>query len=283
MSGRLGNSTMGKSKQSPNKQQNTSQGSIILLHTVYVQTGDLRSNEHTTKLLKFIKGNSETFKRMNVSFKVEKFNREDLQQSYVNNMLRTKGIERLPALITKNKIYHGVDTIIDTYQQTITYWVKSNTAKKSVSRPAKRPVVQTDEQLVNNFMRDEMLGGPDNTRKPKGRKPVIDSDSDEDDWERSGRDLERKFFEESGRRRSGNGKASNEVPDSIDKLISTITHSKGDDNDSDSEWMNQKRGSKKDSHRRRDNIMDLSDDDERGDPDGDLLKKYLSNNETTFA
>lgn len=253
-----------------------------LLHSIYVQTGDVRSNELTTKLLTFIKANSPIFKAMGLSFQVQKFNRDDLSQPYVNKMLRSKGIDRLPALVTRNKVYHGVDTIIDTYQQTINYY-RANNQKTRPVNAKRRPVAKSDDQLVRDYIDSEMKSGMPGSDRRQGRSRRRRKDSSSDDdmsGSKQTRDLERRYNEEFHRRQPKmNQQGQNKPPSSIEKMMQDINDDYTDSDDSDTEFI--KKGRNNDSNKQVQDIMNLSDDD-CDDRDSCVLRKYLGNYDTTF-
>jgi hypothetical protein len=232
----------------------------IVSHTIYVQSGDARSNELTLKLLRFIKMNLSTFKKMNVIFTVQKFSVDDLKQSYVTKLLKSKGVERLPALVTRNKVYHGSDYIIDNYQQTILSFKRKGRGSGGRSRSgrqqrAKRPP-RNEEDLVDNYMQHHMLN----------------RDDEEDIVENSRRSLEDNYMEAMGRRREAFAEE-RKRPSPLDNLRDDFD----DLEDDPVEIRPRSRGL--------DNIMD--DDyhfeyEQDGSKDDAIIGKYLDNQETTF-
>jgi hypothetical protein len=196
---------------------------------------------------------------MNVHFAVQKFTGDDLKQSYVTKLLKSKGVNRLPALITKNKVYHGTDYIMDTYQQTILSFRKKGTVQGRRQRPPRgKRQVRNEEEMVENYMQSQMM--------------KRDPDEDLDIMENSKRSLEDNYLKAMDRRRDS-------FVDEPRKRSSPLAGLRDDFDEDDDVPAPRTRGL--------DNI--LNDDDgyrfeyrQDGSPDDAIIGKYLDNQETTF-
>ena len=73
-------------------------------HTIFVQTGDSKSVELTLRLLEFVYGNKGYFRQWGSNSQFKSSQMRNFKQSYVVKLLKDKGVERLPALMT-NKRY----------------------------------------------------------------------------------------------------------------------------------------------------------------------------------
>jgi hypothetical protein len=93
----------------------------MLYHNIFVKSGTIDNYNETIRLLDFIANNLAHLKKLNIKFSIQKFKESDLDSDYVSNLLKSKKVNKfnLPALVTKNKVYYGVDDIIETYDRTI--------------------------------------------------------------------------------------------------------------------------------------------------------------------
>jgi hypothetical protein len=201
---------------------------------------------------------------MNVHFVIQKFSTDDLKQSYVVKLLKSKGVERLPALITKKKVYHGSDHIIDTYNQTILSFQRRGRPQK---KPKQKRQPRNDEEAIQDWQRSELRMG--------------DPREDEEDVVDNARNALEESFQNVMEKR-------NKLVEDINtyKRPSTLQRIAGGEEEEEEEVM-LTRGPR---GRGIANIMDDDNDDrpdgfeyeEDGSADDAILGKYLKNQETTF-
>lgn len=145
------------------------------VHYLYVKVvskndNDPASREITLKLLKFIYANLHTLQSMGVTVMVNRVRSMDLQNSLCIEAMRKKGITRLPALVTPNNIFIGLQNIVDLYNKNITAF----TSMRSPARPPPRPQPSTIEDFYKSEMtmakaardsEDDTVGEGDNMMK----------------------------------------------------------------------------------------------------------------------
>jgi hypothetical protein len=123
-------------------------------HTVYVKveaagTAAAR-REPTLRVLRYIKQNLDTLKKMGISIRVQRIRDEDVKDERVVSLMKSKGISRLPALSTAKNTYTGAQEIIGLYQKNIASFTKKR---------APAPVQKTSD--VATYMQNVMDGPED--------------------------------------------------------------------------------------------------------------------------
>ena len=129
--------------------------SDIVYHNLYVKvvTGndsDNKSRDITLQVLKYVHSKLEIFTKMGLSVKVNKIRSQDLQNPKLINVMRQRGITRLPALTTSNNIYIGFAEITDIYERNIKEFLAfARRSERSVEGIA-------PEDDLTEFYKDEM-------------------------------------------------------------------------------------------------------------------------------
>ena len=131
----------------------------MVVHKIFVKYGDPKSNAFSLKLLRFVKQNLGVFRDIDIRFEVTEYSISDLELTHVRQSLKSLGIDRLPALVTPLKTYHGADTIIDAYVENINSYYAEQKPKPKPAAP-KASVPTDDDALLNKFM-DKAIGDAD--------------------------------------------------------------------------------------------------------------------------
>lgn len=120
----------------------------IVVHKIFVKYGDKKSNELSLRLLRYIKKNLVEFKELEIKFEVKELSVRDLERTATKQLLRSNNVQRLPALVTVDNVYHGADTIIDAYTENIKQYRR---ALEPPPRPPPRRNLDTQDNLVERF------------------------------------------------------------------------------------------------------------------------------------
>lgn len=248
----------------------------LIQHTIFVQTGDSKSVELTLRLLEFVYGNKGAFQAMGVKFTVQKFTNEELKQSYVVKLLKDKGVERLPALMTNKKVYHGCDSIIEVYNHSIVSY--RNNQKRVAAAPKPKPRRQRrSESTVEDYMKNEI----DRFKEDNGK-------DDEHFGEINEKHLDNRYQDEIMKRNANKpadpgGRRPSTLSDLINddsyipKPASASTMFEDDEEDDFDPGMLSKQGRSLETPMSR--RIDYEDD---GSADDGMISRYLSNQEETF-
>jgi hypothetical protein len=127
----------------------------VVQHQLYVKvvTGadpDRRSRVITLEVLQYIHSRLPILRNMGLAVKVNKIRSQDLQNPRLVEVMKRRGIERLPALTTPNNIYLGYKEISDIYERNIKEF-------SAVGRRGERPVEgAAPEDDLDSFYREEM-------------------------------------------------------------------------------------------------------------------------------
>ncbi|MFA6165789.1 MAG: hypothetical protein WC700_04175 [Gemmatimonadaceae bacterium] len=128
----------------------------VLEHKLYVKIvapndPDVKSRELTLELLRYIESRKPLINRMGLAIKIMPIRSQDLQVAKLVEVMKKRGIMRLPALTTPNNTYLGVAEIRDVYERNIKEF-------ESSMRRGEEAVVGADlsEDNLDDYFRDEM-------------------------------------------------------------------------------------------------------------------------------
>jgi len=149
----------------------------------------VKTSDNCIELLKYINKNIATVNKLGVKIRVDKLKNGEFDEDMVN-MLKNKGITRLPALITSDgSVFIGLKSIIDLFEKNL------NAAR---GRERVEPVAHVDVVAemgtnpdMNAWWMRELYAGVDKSGKAVPRK---DKDEDEDnvDYDRLMREQNRR-------------------------------------------------------------------------------------------
>ncbi len=97
---------------------------------VKIDEDDEQNNKLTLALLKYINNNLQHIRQMNIKLKVIKILSIQLKNKDLIKTLNSKGITRIPALLTKNNVYIGCLKIKELYSNNIKRFYDSTKKKK---------------------------------------------------------------------------------------------------------------------------------------------------------
>lgn len=115
------------------------------VHTLYMLIGDEGSTRNNNELLYFIKSSLPMLQQMMITVKVETITVNDLANNVLQKALSSKGINKLPALVTPFNVFFGKNDIIQIYS---TKMGEFNAIKQQQAAKNKTP----DEQLSSYYM-----------------------------------------------------------------------------------------------------------------------------------
>ena len=115
------------------------------VHTLYMVIGDEGSTRNNNELLYFIKSSLPMLQQMMITVKVETITVNDLANNVLQKALSSKGINKLPALVTPFNVFFGKNDIIQIYS---TKMGEFNAIKQQQAAKNKTP----DEQLSSYYM-----------------------------------------------------------------------------------------------------------------------------------
>lgn len=116
------------------------------VHTLYMLIGDEGSTRNNNELLYFIKSSLPMLQQMMITVKVETLTVNDLANTVLQKALSSKGINKLPALVTPLNVYFGKNDIIKIYSTKVGEFNAAKQQQKAVQN--KTP----DEQLSSYYM-----------------------------------------------------------------------------------------------------------------------------------
>lgn len=178
-------------------------------HILYVKSGTTKNCYDTIELLSFLAENLQYLKQLEIVFTIQKFKESDLKNSFVLDMLKGKNINiyGLPALVTKNRTYYGLNDIITIYTQSINHHLNINKNSGNNNVRGNNTVGNfTNEDYLHDYMYDQIKNYKDDDAAV-GESTM-------------GKDLQAQATKEYQRRQSKN--KTNKM-NSIDKIIQEAT------------------------------------------------------------
>jgi hypothetical protein len=147
----------------------------MLAHTLFVKVEPpavagtaAESRELTLSVLRFIKSNLEPIRAMGVNVRVQKVRDEDLSNGQAVEMMRERGISRLPALCTPQQVYTGAKAIIGLYEKNLSMFSEKQ------RRPPPKAVAKTPD--IESYMHQEMRDGEsDDEGMSEGGNSMMDT------------------------------------------------------------------------------------------------------------
>jgi hypothetical protein len=147
----------------------------MFAHTLFVKVeppavagASAESRELTLSVLRFIKSNLEPIRAMGVNVRVQKVRDEDLSNEQAVEMMRERGISRLPALCTPQQVYTGAKAIIGLYEKNLSIFSEKK------RRPPPKAAAKTPD--VESYMHQEMRDGEsDDEGMSEGGNSMMDT------------------------------------------------------------------------------------------------------------
>jgi hypothetical protein len=128
----------------------------LVPHGLYVKVvtegdPDTKSRDLTLSVLKYVHARLGIFAQMGIAVKVQKIRSQDLRNPQIVEVMKRRGILRLPALTTPNGVYLGFTDIQDVYDRNIREYESS---RRRGEQAVEGAILQDDD--LDGFFRSEM-------------------------------------------------------------------------------------------------------------------------------